>query len=227
MKTRLNSLRSTSRVKTETEEGLPLEDVASEGLGRRTKLPTSALGLTLILIGVVGAVVTTRVVTRSVPVLASNRDLAAGHVLSIDDLRAIDVPQSSARFFIGRNEATNLVGSSLVSAVESGVPITPQLLTQRPILDPSTVLVSVAVEHGKYPPMLAAGDDVSMVVSPDISIVDAAPPRIIADRLRVWDVSLTDEGATVVTLIGNADVALAVAGAGSVHLGLVPSTEVE
>ena len=227
MKTRLNSLRSTSRVKTETEEGLPLEDVASEGLGRRTKLPTSALGLMLILIGVLGAVLTTRAVTRSVPVLASNRDLAAGHVLSIDDLQAIDVPQSSAKFFIGRNEATNLVGSSLVSSVESGIPITPQLLTQRPTLDPSTVLVSVAVEQGNYPPMLEAGDDVSIVVSPDVTIVDAAPPRIVADRLRVWDVSATDEGVTVVTLIGNADVAIAVAGAGSVHLGLVPSAEVD
>ena len=51
--------------------------------------------------------------------------------------------------------------------------------------------------------------------------------RMVADRLRVWDVSLTDEGVTVVTLIGNADVTLAVAGAGSVHLGLVPSAEVD
>lgn len=50
---------------------------------------------------------------------------------------------------------------------------------------------------------------------------------MVADRLRVWDVSLTDEGVTVVTLIGNADVTLAVAGAGSVHLGLVPSAEVD
>lgn len=227
MKTRLSSLRSTSRVKVETEDGLPLEDVASEGIGRRRKLSTSALGVMLILIGVLGAVLTTRTVTRSVPVLASNHDLVAGHVLSLDDLRAIDVPQSSAKYFIDRKNLSLVVGSSLLSPIEVGVPFTPQLLTQRPTLDPSTVLVSVAVEHGNYPPMLVAGDDVSVVVSPDITIVDAAPPRIVADRLRVWDVSSTDEGDTVVTLIGNPDVALAVAGAGSVHLGLVPSRDAD
>ncbi len=75
--------------------------------------------------------------------------------------------------------------------------------------------------------MLVAGDDVSVIVSPDITIVDAAPPRIVADRLSVWDVSSTAEGETVVTLIGNPDVALAVAGAGSVHLGLVPSKDAD
>ena len=227
MKTRLSSLRSTSRVKTETEDGLPLEDVASEGIGRRRKLSTSALGLTLILLGVLGAVLTTRAVTRSVPVLASSKNLVAGHVLALEDLLAIDVPLSSAKYFIDRGDVSLVVGSSLLSPVEVGVPLTPQLLTQRPTLDPSTILVSVAVEHGNYPPMLAAGDDVSIVVSPDVTIVDAAPPRMVADRLRVWDISSRDEGTIVVTLIGNADVALAVASAGSVHLGLVPSVKAD
>ncbi|MEY3456217.1 MAG: hypothetical protein RIR38_479, partial [Actinomycetota bacterium] len=45
------------------------------------------------------------------------------------------------------------------------------------------VLVSVPVELGNFPPMLAAGDDVNVIVSPDATIVDAAPPRIVAERL--------------------------------------------
>ena len=87
------------------------------------------------------------------------------------------------------------------------------------------VLVSVPVEMGNFPPMLAAGDDVNVIVSPDATIVDAAPPRIVAERLRVWAVDQEVDGAetTVVTLVGDSEVALAIAGAGSVYLGLVRS----
>lgn len=224
MKSRLNSLRSTSRVITEDDVAPTLEDVASEGTGRPKRMSASALGIVLILAGVLGAVVTTRTMTRSVAILASDRDLDIGHVVTIDDLRLVDVASSSAKFFIGRDDAASLVGSIVVSRLESGTPFTPQLVTRRPILDPSTVLVSVAVEYGNYPPMLVTGDEVSVVVSPDVTLVDASPPRMVAERLKVWDVDRSDDGSevTVVTLIGDTNIALDVAGAGAIHLGLVP-----
>jgi hypothetical protein len=226
VRSRLNSLRSTSRVTTQDDDVLAPEDVDSEGIGRRKKMSASALGMTLILAGVLGAIVTTRTMTRSVAVVASDRNLEVGHVVTPGDLRAIDVASSSAKFFIGRDDVSSLIGTVVVSPLDAGTPFTPQAVTKRPVLDPSTVLVSVAVEYGNYPPMLVAGDDVSVVVSPDVTLVDASPPRLVAERLRVWDVDQSDDGnqLTVVTLIGNAQIALDIAGAGAIHLGLVPAS---
>lgn len=224
MKSRLNSLRSTSRVIAEDDVVPTLEDVASEGTGRPKRMSASALGIALVLAGVLGAVVTTRTMTRSVAVVASEKDLDVGHVVTIEDLRSIDVASSSAKYFIGRDDVRSLVGSIIVSPVEAGTPFTRHLVARRPTLDPSLILVSVAVEYGNYPPMLVTGDEVSVVVSPDVTLVDASPPRMVAERLKVWDVDRSEDGSelTVVTLIGDSEIALEVAGAGAIHLGLVP-----
>lgn len=224
MDTRLNSLRSTSRVTTEVSDDLEPEHVVSEGK-KRSRLSTSALGIMLVLGGVVGAVLTTRAATQSVAVVAVARELSKGDLVTASDLQLIDVPRSAAAFFVGRDQAREVIGTMLVSPVTSGSPLTSNLLVRQPALDESTVLVSVPVEIGNFPPMLSPGDNVTVIVSPDATIVDAAPPRIVAESLKVWSVDVTREGddTTVVTLVGDADVALAIAGAGSVHLGLVQS----
>jgi hypothetical protein len=221
---RLNSLRSASRVSDEVVSDLEPEHVVSEGR-KRSRLSTTVLGSMLVLIGIVGAVVTTRAATQSVGVIAVSRDLSKGELISNGDLQLIDVPQDSSRHFLSRNQVSDVLGAMVVSEVKAGSPLVPALLVRQPMLDSSMVLVSVPVELGNFPPMLAAGDDVNVIVSPDATIVDAAPPRIVAERLRVWAVDQEVDGAetTVVTLVGDSEVALAIAGAGSVHLGLVRS----
>ena len=78
-------------------------------------------------------------------------------------------------------QAREVIGTMLVSPVTSGSPLTSNLLVRQPALDESTVLVSVPVEIGNFPPMLSPGDNVTVIVSPDATIVDAAPPRIVAE----------------------------------------------
>lgn len=224
MDSRLNSLRSASRVIDEFIEDLEPEHVASEGK-KRSRLSTSVFGILLVVGGVLGAIITTRAATQSTAVLAASRELARGEVLDESDLQAIDVPRSAAKYFFGRNQVGDILGTMVSSTVLPGTPLTPHLISRQPTLDPSMILIAVAVDVGNYPPMLAAGDDVSVVVSPDATIVEASPPRVVAERLRVWDISRSEEGGdvTVVTLVGDPTLALAVAGAGNVHLGLVQS----
>jgi len=225
VESRLNSLRSTSRVTEEVIEDLEPEHVVSEGR-KGSRLSTSVLGIMLVLAGVVGAVFTTRAATQSVGVVATSRDLNKGDVIGESDLQLIDVPRSAAEYFISREEARDVIGTMTTSSISGGSPLTRNDLVRQPTLDESMVLVSVPVEIGNYPPMVAPGDDVTVIVSPDATIIDAAPPRIVAERLRVWSVdSAIDVGeTTVITLVGDADIALSIAGAGSVHLGLVKSS---
>jgi Flp pilus assembly protein CpaB len=201
------------------------EHVVSEGR-KRSRLSTSVLGVMLVLTGVVGAILTTRAATQSVGVVAASRDLNKGDVIGESDLELIDVPRSAAKYFISREEAHDVIGTMTVSSVSGGSPLTRNILVRQPALDESMVLVSVPVKIGEYPPMVAPGDDVTVIVSPDATIVDASPPRIVAERLRVWSVnSSTEMGeTTVITLVGDADIALEIAGSGSVHLGLVKSS---
>lgn len=222
MESRLNSLRSTSKVTEEVFDDLEPEHVGTEGR-RRSRVSTSVLGVMLILLGIVGAVATTRAATQSVAVLAVAQSMARGDLVTEDSLQVIDVPRSAARFFVRRENARDVIGTMTVGPIGAGDPLSRALLVRQPALDASMILVAVPIDQGNFPPTLAPGDNVNVIVSPDATIVDAAPPRVVSEKLRVWDIQVPSDGngTTVVTLIADAEVALAVAGAGTVHLGLV------
>ena len=98
--------------------------------------------------------------------------------------------------------------------------------------DPLTVgeaLTSAAVEVGDFPPTLADGDRVQVVFAPDISSGGALPPALYGQVVTVWSIVQPDNSlsAAVITLRGPVDLALAIAGAGKVHVALLGNTAAE
>lgn len=83
------------------------------------------------------------------------------------------------------------------------------------------VLVPVAVKEGRFPPSLAPGDVVRVVVTP--SLDGFGDLRALTERTVVHSISSPSDLGTewVVTLVGTESVLAAVAGSGPVHLGIV------
>ena len=186
-----------------------------------------AIGLVLIIGGAVGSLLLYQSASNTVTVVALSRDVARGQVVTARDLVAMQVPADAGRIFIAGTNAQQIVGKTLVVDGEKDSPIVAAMLSTRSPLGPSEALVATSVDIGSYPPLLSEGDSVQLVFTPDITTGNVTPPTMYSNVVTVWSVSSPDDslGKAVVTFRGPKDLALAVAGAGSVHIALVQNTD--
>jgi hypothetical protein len=186
-----------------------------------------AIGLVLIIGGAVGSLLLYQSASNTVTVVALSRDVARGQVVTARDLVAMQVPADAARIFIAGRNAQQIIGKTLAVDGEKDSPIVTAMLSTRSPLGPSEALVATSVDIGSYPPLLSEGDSVQLVFTPDITTGNVTPPTMYSNVVTVWSVSSPDDslGKAVVTFRGPKDLALAVAGAGSVHIALVQNTD--
>ena len=186
-----------------------------------------AIGLVLIIGGAVGSLLLYQSASNTVTVVALSRDVDRGQVVTARDLVAMQVPADAGRIFIAGRNAQQIVGKTLVVDGEKDSPIVAAMLSTRSPLGPSEALVATSVDIGSYPPLLSEGDSVQLVFTPDITTGNVTPPTMYSNVVTVWSVSSPDDslGKAVVTFRGPKDLALAVAGAGSVHIALVQNTD--
>ncbi len=122
-----------------------------------------------------------------------------------------------------------LVGFGLIAAVffsgKSAGPVAPldsvAAIASPPAPAAGEVLVPVAVKEGRFPPSLAPGDVVRIIVTP--SLDGFGDLRALTERTVVHSISSPSDLGTewVVTLVGTESVLAAIAGSGPVHLGIV------
>jgi len=123
-----------------------------------------------------------------------------------------------------------LVGFGLIAAVffsgKSAGPVAPLdsvavAIGSPPAPAAGEVLVPVAVKEGRFPPSLAPGDVVRIIVTP--SLDGFGDLRALTERTVVHSISSPSDLGTewVVTLVGTESVLAAIAGSGPVHLGIV------
>jgi hypothetical protein len=207
--------------------GVATPDDLDQGNIRKRRIPEMAIGLVLIIGGAIGSLLLYQSASNTVTVVALSRDVARGHVLMARDLVAMQVPADAAGIFIAGTNAQQLVGKTLVVDGEKDSPIVAAMLSTRSPLGPSEALVATSVDIGSYPPLLSEGDSVQLVFTPDITTGNVTPPTMYSNVVTVWSVSSPDDslGKAVVTFRGPKDLALAVAGAGSVHIALVQNTD--
>jgi len=107
--------------------------------------------------------------------------------------------------------------------VDPSTPIHPSMLQIRDPLGSGEALTSTAVEVGDFPPALTDGDRVQVVFAPDMSSGGALPPALYGQVVTVWSIAQPDNSlsAAVITLRGPIDLALAIAGAGKVHIAML------
>ena len=207
--------------------GVVTPDDLDQGNIRKRRIPEMAIGLVLIIGGAVGSLLLYQSASNTVTVVALSRDVARGQVVTARDLVAMQVPADAGRIFIAGRNAQQVIGKTLIVDGEKDSPIVASMLSTRSPLGPSEALVATSVDIGSYPPLLSEGDSVQLVFTPDITTSNVTPPTMYSNVVTVWSVSSPDDslGKAVVTFRGPKDLALAVAGAGSVHIALVQNTD--
>ena len=190
---------------------------------KKRRVPEMALGLILVIGGAFGGLMMYRSGTESVTVVASAHALRRGHLISPSDLVATEIPGNAAHFFVRGTEAQSLVGKALAIDVDAKMPLSSLMVSANKPLEMTEALTSAAVEIGDFPSEIAPGDLVRVVLAPEISMSSATPPRLFESVVTVWSIGLPENFSdrAVITLRGSLDLAMAVAGAGRVHIVLV------
>lgn len=204
---------------------VPSTDVlkqTSKSLGKQ-RLPEMAIGIALVLGGAIGSLLLFQSATNTITVVSTSHSLTRGHVIESSDLIAQELSVQSGAAFVKAADALSLIGKSMAIDVGSSTPIHLAMLQMRDPLTSGEALTSIAVEVGDYPPTLADGDRVQVVFAPDISSGGALPPALYGQIVTVWSIVQPDNSlsAAVITLRGPVDLALAIAGAGKVHIALL------
>jgi hypothetical protein len=190
---------------------------------RKQRMPEMAVGIALVIGGVIGSLLLFQSATNTITVVSSSHFLSRGHVVTPGDLVAMELSEQSGKSFVKAGDAQSLVGKSMANDVGPSTPIHPSMLQIREPLATGEALTSTAVEVGDFPPTLADGDRVHLVFASDDSSGGALPPVLYGQVVTVWSIVQPDNSlsAAVVTLRGPIDLALAIAGAGKVHIALL------
>jgi hypothetical protein len=191
------------------------------------RVPETVLGVLLVAGSALGGLVWYRSATAPQTVVVAAGDLPRGHVLTAADLRAATVSGTEGITLITGDDARRLLGQAVRVDLAAGTPLTPAVVAETAPLDPGEALVATAVGPGEYPPSLAAGDLVRIVVTadPETGAVSSdggtERPAGMADEVaEVWELAEpTDvDPHAVVTLRVSLELATRVAEAASVRL---------
>jgi hypothetical protein len=190
---------------------------------RKQRVPEMAIGIALVIGGALGSLLLFQSATNTITVVSASHFLSRGHVITPGDLVAMELSEQSGNTFVKASDAQSLVGKSMAIDVDSSTPIHPAMLQIRDPLASGEALTSTAVEVGDFPPALADGDRVQVVFAPDMSSGGALPPALYGQVVTVWSIVQPDNSlsSAVVTLRGPIDLALAIAGAGKVHIAML------
>lgn len=133
--------------------------------GRRRRLPHLVAGVLLVVLCVGGAVWWTTGAQDRVPVLALAKPVAVGHVLTQADLRGVDVSAAPGVAVIPADQAADVVGRPMATSLSAGALLTPDAVGAAAIPAAGRAVVAVGVKPGQFPPELAAGTPVTVVVT--------------------------------------------------------------
>jgi hypothetical protein len=196
---------------------------------RKQRVPEMAIGIALVIGGALGSLLLFQSATNTITVVSASHVLSRGHVIAPGDLMAMELSEQSGRSFVQAGDAQSLVGKSMANDVGPSTPIHPSMLQVRDPLASGEALTSTAVEVGDFPPALADGDRVHLVFASDDSSGGALPPVLYGQVVTVWSIVQPDNSlsAAVITLRGPIDLALAIAGAGKVHVALLGDVAVD
>ncbi|HEU0089854.1 MAG TPA: SAF domain-containing protein [Pseudonocardiaceae bacterium] len=128
------------------------------------RIPYLVVGVLLVVVCTAGVVLTIVQVSQRTPVLALARPVGVGQVLAAGDLRQVSVsmdasldvlPASRVQAVLGKPVAYSLPAGTLLSAAAVGTPQDPPQ---------GQGVVAVAAQPGQFPPELAPGTTVSIIV---------------------------------------------------------------
>ena len=171
-------------------------------LAKRRQLSVVFVGVFLVLAGALAFTDASLHLGSRENVLVTTKALAAGQLLTPNDLTTAAVSRGSGLSFVAAGEETTVVGRPLAVPVVAGVPITDTEVGAPSSVVAGSDVVAVLLKPGGFPPALAAGDHVEVVpVAPSGSL--SAPTSTSPVRATVLSVGAApenDDGSSVIGL---------------------------
>ncbi|EHR53448.1 hypothetical protein FHU38_000124 [Saccharomonospora amisosensis] len=169
--------------------------------GRRRRLPHLVAGALLVVLCVGGAVWWTTSTGERAPMLALARPVTVGQVLTRADLRSVDISAAPGAALIPADQATDVVGRPMATSLGPGALLTPDAVGGAAIPAAGRAVVAVGVQPGQFPPELAAGAPVAVVVTAGTATNTTAQEQSPGTSWRATVVSLTPAGADQTTVV--------------------------
>lgn len=147
----------------------------ARGTGRRRRVPYLVLGVLLVVICVAGAVITVLQAGNREPMLSLARPVNVGDVLTPQDLRQIPLSSDSGADLVPASQAATVLGRPIAYSLPAGT-LLPRSALGRPQVPPTgQAIVAVAAKPGQFPPQLAPGTTVSVIVVPGSGSSTSSP----------------------------------------------------
>lgn len=160
------------------------------GANRRRSIPYLLLGLLLVLACAGGFAVVSLKAGNRQPVLALARPVAVGQVLTVQDLRQVNVAVDPGVPVVDASQATSLVGKTLSTSLPPGTLLTPSVVIGAGIPAAGQAIAALALKPGQFPPEVSPGAHVSVVFVPgQAGSALASPPS--PDASTVWPAVVT------------------------------------
>lgn len=138
----------------------------SAARARRAHLPYLGLAVLLMLLGAIGFGLLASRSTPSGSVLAASHDIAAGQVISANDLTSVHASADAGAQLVPASQQSDVVGKRASVALPAGALLSPASVRSGPALSRGEAIVSVLLAPGTAPvPDLRAGDQVAVVAT--------------------------------------------------------------
>jgi len=134
---------------------------------RRRSIPHLLLGALLVLACAAGFLVIWLNTGNRQPVLALARGVSVGHVLSMQDLRQVNVAVDPDVSVVQANQATSVVGKTMSTTLPAGSLLTPNAITASLLPGQGQAIAALALKAGQFPPEISPGSHVMVVLVPN------------------------------------------------------------
>ena len=187
----------------------------SRNPSRRRSVPHLTLGALLVVVCALGFALIATGTDHRRSVLSLARSVTVGQRLTEGDLRSVSISTSSGVDTISASDSATIIGQPVAVSLPAGA-----LLTRSEIgaatMPPGQALVAVAVKAGQFPPSLAPGAHVQLILTPSssgLTTVTAAPATSPSGETDSgWVATVTDvqtlpneQGSVVSVLLAQTD----------------------
>lgn len=195
------------------------------GLARaKVHLPFAVASVALVAVGAMAFTVAAFRISGRVPVLVAAAPIAAGQVITAEDVKTANVGADTALALIPQADANSAVGHTAAVPMAAGELLTTGMVGSASFPPAGEGLAAVSLKPGAFPPKLAAGDRVTVWPGPDGVTDPGATARTVplAASAVVSAVGDPDsQGMTVVSFLADEASASKVEQAASVAVVLV------
>jgi hypothetical protein len=132
---------------------------------RRRNVPYLLVGVLLVVVCAGAAVVAARALGGRTSVLALARPVAAGQVLTVGDVRAVEMASGSGVDLVPAGSAPSVAGRTVAFSLPAGMLLTWADLGPAQVPAAGQAVAAVGVKPGQFPPDVQPGARVAVLVS--------------------------------------------------------------